>query len=737
MSVDPIILEFRAETARLKKQIDGLDKEVNTLKKDSKSATDTMDKGFDKTSRTVKKTDGTVGKLNKTFNTLASRIVAAFAVERIISFTGEAIKLAGELQGVEAAFNRIGSPALLQGLRDATRGTVSDLELMKNAVQASNFDIPLTELASLFDFARRRAKETGESVDFLVQSIVTGIGRKSPLILDNLGISATALKNRLGDVGIQTAEVGQIAEIVGAIASEEMEKMGDEAVTTADRIQQINAKFENFKVSVGQVAIPAFESLFDVIDRIALRFDQIAIEGFFLDAVDPEATRNFNALNKEADKLVQTLKEDLSSAVDEDIPKVISNFNKQFRTSVQLSDEFKNLSQEYQVILEQRVSGEANAAILLRDQRDYTAEMKETQDAIRESLEERGFFEKENLDNTIKGVKEKLKELKAELEIANTQQHRNVVLGQIEAQQNILKTMLGESLETEKKITKEKEKQSRLVELMIFKETEDDAIESEDAAAERAARNLVGLEQSTNDLIADLTAQKLDMDRQEMDSERQKTEFYREQQLARFQAAQGFFGALTQLAALSGERNKEFAIFEATINAALAITRAFADGGIADPITRAIYVASVTTQTLAQIAAIKAQPVPSFYEGTDFVSDSPSKGRRRDDVAARLHYGEAVITAEANKRNKGLSRALNKGKENDWIHSHHVLPALMAQKKDFEKQQKRDFATAITQSMALNMPDDRIVREVKRSRLVQQAILEAYKTTGKQNPYRA
>ena len=54
-----------------------------------------------------------------------------------------------------------------------------------------------------------------------------GIGRKSPLILDNLGISAVQLRQRLKGVGTEAASVADIAAVVGDIASEAMEKSGE------------------------------------------------------------------------------------------------------------------------------------------------------------------------------------------------------------------------------------------------------------------------------------------------------------------------------------------------------------------------------------------------------------------------------------------------------------------------------------------------------------------------------
>lgn len=667
MAVDPIILEFRAETARLKKQIDGLDKEVNTLKKDSKSATDTMDRGFDKTTGKVKKTDREVGGLNKTFNTLATRVAAAFAVERIVAFGREAVKLAETAQGVEAAFNNIAG-ANLNKLREATRGTVSNLQLMQNAVQAQNLGLPIEELGNLFAFATQRARETGESVDFLTNSIVTGIGRKSPLILDNLGISAVALKEALGGVSTEAASVADVTAAVSRIIEGEMANAVDSGVSGS---QRLSASLENLTVVIGQRLIPAVD---------------------------------------EGSSSLAQLADDLTLALDEN--------------DLTFMQRFALIFQDLNPALDQVASATKIAA---NAQSDLDEEIRSTIDAI-ETYEERQKRLKETTSQStpiIKTLKDELKSLNDELENATSQSEINSILErQIELQARINAIINQRTNIQDDSIDPE-------LEIPTLPENPFGGL----TEAQREA--LQESEDAWDEYYHNLTMMQVQNDHEQSESQRFLAEQDRMLLASRLEGAVGYFGALSQLAQASGERNKEFAIFEATINAALAITRAFAEGGISDPITRAIYVATVTTQTLAQIAAIKSQQVPSFYEGTDFVSNSPSKGRRRDDVAARLHYGEAVITAKANSRNKGLARALNKGNERDWIHSHHVLPALMAQKKEYEKQQKKDFATAITQSLALNMPDDRIVREVKRSRLVQQAILEAQKSNHKRNPYRA
>lgn len=213
-------------------------------------------------------------KLNSFFGGLGAGIVTAFAgvatISALTSFTKQVVGIASQAEAVRKAFQRIDGDKYLQGLRDATRGTVTDLELMKRAVMAENFQIPLEQLGSLFEFARRRAEETGQSVDYLVNSIVTGIGRKSPLILDNLGISAVALKDKMNGVTMETASIGDVATAVGSIAREQLASMGGEAVTAAQKLAGVATKWENIKLRIGEAITEsdAFNGSIDTLNGI-------------------------------------------------------------------------------------------------------------------------------------------------------------------------------------------------------------------------------------------------------------------------------------------------------------------------------------------------------------------------------------------------------------------------------------------------------------------------------------
>ncbi len=197
--------------------------------------------------------DHSLKKLSGGFGALGGVIGASFAVDIIQQFAAESIDLATKMEGVQAAFNRLNDPNLLSNLRAATAGTVDDLKLMQTAVKADNFRIPMDVLAKGLEFAQRRAQATGESVDYMVDSFVTGLGRQSVMILDNLGISASELRERM-------AEGATMAEAVGEIMDQEFEKVGARVTTTSMKIDQQRASITNLKSEIGEKLLPVYSA---------------------------------------------------------------------------------------------------------------------------------------------------------------------------------------------------------------------------------------------------------------------------------------------------------------------------------------------------------------------------------------------------------------------------------------------------------------------------------------------
>lgn len=196
--------------------------------------------------------------------------LAAQGISEVRQFLIESAKVYKEVEGIRIAFNRLNQPDLLDNLREATRGTLSDLELMKYAVQANNFEVPLDRIAGLFGFARQRARETGESVDYLVKSVIIGIGRESPKILDNLGINVRKVREEFNRTGDYATAVFNIIEEQGKAA-------GGTIDTLADSIDRLNAKIENAQAKIGKEVAEATllgkAAFIDLLNTITHPFD--------------------------------------------------------------------------------------------------------------------------------------------------------------------------------------------------------------------------------------------------------------------------------------------------------------------------------------------------------------------------------------------------------------------------------------------------------------------------------
>lgn len=161
----------------------------------------------------------------------------------------EGVSMAESADGVTRAFRRMDDGTMLDNLRKATKGTVTDLELMKAAVKAKDFRIPLDDLGKYLQFAQLKAQQTGQSVEYMTDSIVTGLGRRSVLILDNLGLSAA-------EINEQMSQTGDFMSAVASIVDKQLVEAGDNYVSAADRATQKTVEFQNAQRELGEILLP-------------------------------------------------------------------------------------------------------------------------------------------------------------------------------------------------------------------------------------------------------------------------------------------------------------------------------------------------------------------------------------------------------------------------------------------------------------------------------------------------
>lgn len=241
----------RAEAASraAQKATDELRKSVDTYGKAAaqagKSASDAMKQTEANTRGLITSVNG----LHSAIQTVITGSILRWAVDTSL----EMAKLSGNVDGVNRAFTRLpNATLLLNDLRKATHGTVTDLELMQKALTAQNYKIPLQNLGTLLEFAATKAQQTGQEVNHLVDYIVSGIGLRSIKRLDDLGFTANRLKGALGGVSLQAASMGEVVNAVTELMNEDLKKTGGFAETSKTQVEQLEVSWAKLKLTVSE-----------------------------------------------------------------------------------------------------------------------------------------------------------------------------------------------------------------------------------------------------------------------------------------------------------------------------------------------------------------------------------------------------------------------------------------------------------------------------------------------------
>lgn len=228
------------EYALLEKNLNSVRSRMNDLK--------TAGKNVEQSLGSVIRTNGAVA----TFLGNIYTRVAMYGMNMLRNmkdFSDEGVRMAASADGVSRAFNKLNQPGLLEELRKATKGTVNDLELMKATTMSDFFRIPLGDLAKYLQFAQIRAQQTGQSVEYMTNSIVTGLGRQSLKILDNLGLSAA-------EINEEVSKTGDFMKGVANIVDRELVKAGENYISAADRAAARTVELQNKQIELGEALLP-------------------------------------------------------------------------------------------------------------------------------------------------------------------------------------------------------------------------------------------------------------------------------------------------------------------------------------------------------------------------------------------------------------------------------------------------------------------------------------------------
>jgi hypothetical protein len=211
--------------------------------------------------RGIQQVDAKLKETSKLFQNIGQVIGASFAVAHIQQFIQESITLAREAEGVKNAFDNLNSPQILDNLRAAVKGTISDLELMKSANQAAAIGIEMNDLAKVMAYVSKYARATGQDMQTLMSDATLELVRQTGLRLDQLGISLVKVRERMG-------KGADFVDAVLAEMAENTKKFGENVETAAEKMDRLSATIANQKTELGSNLLPVYSAFLGQFEQI-------------------------------------------------------------------------------------------------------------------------------------------------------------------------------------------------------------------------------------------------------------------------------------------------------------------------------------------------------------------------------------------------------------------------------------------------------------------------------------
>lgn len=146
--------------------------------------------------------------------------------------------------------------AILEELRETSRGTIDDVNLMTAANRAMMLGVTqdAETMGRILEIAMVRGRAMGLSTQQAFSDLVTGLGRASPMILDNLGIvtggerTFAAYAEQLGKTAEELTEVERRQALLNKVL---LETSGEAAPDAQEKIEQYQAQLARLKQAFG------------------------------------------------------------------------------------------------------------------------------------------------------------------------------------------------------------------------------------------------------------------------------------------------------------------------------------------------------------------------------------------------------------------------------------------------------------------------------------------------------
>jgi len=239
----------------------------------------------DKASSGLKKlqtnTDSVSSGMKAAFNKITIAVAATTAAiggatAAIMSMASRAGKIESLSLGFERNFGDM--EKALESFRKASAGMVSDFDLMQTANRAALLGVTtdVDKLSGLMVTARLRGREMGMDMTQAFSDIVTGIGRGSPLILDNLGIKIPDALTKSMEKMDETQKVQTLLNYAIEDGARIAEEYGEVNMTAGEKVEALKSKVVNLKdEALAKLADPLgkiidqFSKWIDKLERVA------------------------------------------------------------------------------------------------------------------------------------------------------------------------------------------------------------------------------------------------------------------------------------------------------------------------------------------------------------------------------------------------------------------------------------------------------------------------------------
>ena len=255
----------------------------------------TLDKLDGDLSSARKKVDGAVGRMvgsaGRAFQGLGKVAlggigVATGAVVGLGAALGKIAIDAAPVEGLSAAFEGLaesagyGEDEMLAALKRGSAGMVANRNLMatfNEAAQLVSKDFAV-QLPDAMQYLSKVSGATSQDMGFLLDSLVKGVGRLSPMILDNLGIQvslAEATDRAATMFGVE-ADALDKSQIQAGMMNVVLEKLAENTAampdvtdTAAAKMARLKATFQDTKDDIGMAFLPVLGQVMDWIGKLA------------------------------------------------------------------------------------------------------------------------------------------------------------------------------------------------------------------------------------------------------------------------------------------------------------------------------------------------------------------------------------------------------------------------------------------------------------------------------------